>query len=188
MEDGEGISEHNLQKPSIRSIPASQKNKQAHRLHCYEGRYPFICLPCFNTKSQTNELFPQSCHVVHVVSFYICMIVQPLPRSIASLFCHFVSSLFTHTGLSMSVPMTTSPLFSSCRSSSLLTPLPCFGRRRGQRKASVASCLSSTQGRVDSFVIRSSTRTGCLASDVTETQSKSKLYSFTAQIAGVTNT
>lgn len=141
---------------------------------------------CFNTESQTSELFPQSCHVVYVaflkIFIYIFLTVQPFPRSIASLFCHFVSSLFTHTGLSMSVPMTTPPLPSSPRSSSLLTPLPCYKRRRGRRKASVASYLNSTQGHVDSFVIRSSVRTGCLASDVMETHSRFQMNYICSQL------
>lgn len=53
----------------------------------------------FKFESQTREVFPQSCHVV-----------QALPCLFASFFCHSVSSLFTHTGFSVSVPMTTSLL------------------------------------------------------------------------------
>lgn len=61
--------------------------------------------------------------------------------------------------------------------SSFLLPLSPLSRATGEkgedvRKASVASYLGLTQGHVDSFVIRSSVRTGRLASDVTGTQSK----------------
>ena len=78
--------------------------------------------------------------------------------------------------------------------SSFLLPLSPLSRATGEkgedvRKASVASCLGLTQGRVDSFVIGSAVRTGRRASDVTGTQSKnlSELYLFTVGTAGVTN-
>lgn len=114
--------------------------------------------------------------------------MEPLPRSIVSLLCHFVSNLFTHTGLSPCL-FPWQPLLSH-----LLLALPqsppwaptssrllCYEGRRGWRKASVASCLRLTQGHIDSFVIRSSTRTGSLASDVRETQPKFQLNYICSQ-------
>lgn len=74
----------------------------------------------------------------------------------------------SHTGFSVSVPMTTSLLFFS----RLPPPLPplLFKSRRKQRKACVASCLNLT--RVGAFVITSSkVRTGGLTTDVTDAQS-----------------
>lgn len=70
-------------------------------------------------------------------------------------------------------------------------PSPFFARATGERedkrKASVASCLGfDSQGRADSFVIGSSARTGCLASDVMKTPSKisSELCLFAARTSG----
>lgn len=79
----------------------------------------------------------------------------------------------------------------SHRSSSLLTLLPSSPvlqeNERTRGKASVASCLGfDSQGRADSFVIGSSARTGCLASDVMKTPSKisSELCLFAARTSG----
>lgn len=91
-----------------------------------------------------------------------------------------LSQASSHTGFSVSVPMTTSLLFFSC----LPPPLPplLFKSRRKQTKACVASCLNLTC--VGAFVITSSkVRTGGLTTDVTDAQS-----GCVWQTAGATNT
>lgn len=153
-----GSAEHNLQKLSIRSspLPTAQRKTNKHTVYgvMREGNLLFVISPVVMQPALNHEqqhYFHGAAMLCMLSFFYICLTVQPLPRSIASLFCHFVSSLFTHTGLSMSVPMTTSPLLSPTLSLTF-SSLLCYKRRRGQRKASVASYTSvPTQGHVDSF-------------------------------------
>lgn len=127
-------SECDLHRLSIRAIPASQKNKQAQRLHCYKEGYPFICLPC-TAASQTKELlFPHCCHVEHVfISVRLCSLsrVQSCRYSVICLkplHSHRALHVCSHDNLS-------SLLLSSHRSSSLLTPLsPALGEGEDRGK------------------------------------------------------
>lgn len=155
-----------------------QQNTSTIKAFTLEGKLLFVLFLC---KQQVLLLIQNNTdfHRVAMLSFFFLYKIELL--FIQSL-CYSVilSQASSHTGFSVSVPMTTSLLFFSC----LAPPLPPlrFKSIRKQKKACVASCLNLTC--VGAFVITSSkVRTGGLTTDVTDAQP-----GCVWQTAGATNT
>lgn len=141
-----------------------------------------LLLVLFLCKQQVLLLIQNNTKISTERPCYHSFFLYKIELLFIKLLCYSVilSQASSHTGFSVSVPMTTSLLFFSC----LPPPLPplLFKSRRKQRKACVASCLSLSC--VGAFVITSSkVRTGGTTTDVTDAQS-----GCVRQTAGAANT